>query len=110
MCLRWGRGSARTCLGMGHCAVATFDEELQPRAAPAAETAPGHRLGCGAGRLRATTTMRAALSCGTIRLKLLKLGALVRISVRRIKVAVTSTCPWQDEFALAHLRLGMAAG
>jgi hypothetical protein len=33
----------------------------------------------------------------------------VRISVRRIKLAMASACPWQDEFALAHLRLAMAA-
>jgi hypothetical protein len=29
----------------------------------------------------------------TIRLKLLKIGALARVSVRRIKVAMTSACP-----------------
>jgi hypothetical protein len=40
---------------------------------------------------------------------LLKLGALVRISVRRIKFAMASACPWQDEFALAHVRLRNAA-
>jgi hypothetical protein len=34
---------------------------------------------------------------------------LVRISVRRIKLAMASACPWQDEFALAHLRLRHAA-
>jgi hypothetical protein len=44
----------------------------------------------------------AEATCGTIRLKLLKLGALVRVSVRRIKVAMASACPWQDEFALAY--------
>ena len=38
------------------------------------------------------------------RLKLLKLGALVRISVQRIKLAMASACPWQHEFALAHAR------
>ena len=53
--------------------------------------------------------MFADATCGTIRLKLLKLGALVRISVRRIKLAMASGCPSQDEFALAHLRLAMAA-
>ena len=40
-----------------------------------------------------------------IRLKLLKLGALVRISVRRIKVAMASACPYQNEFGLAYTRL-----
>jgi hypothetical protein len=34
---------------------------------------------------------------------------LVRISVRRIKLAMASACPWQDEFALAHAQLRHAA-
>jgi hypothetical protein len=41
-------------------------------------------------------------TCGTIRLKLLKLGARVTVSVRRIKVAIASACPYRSEFALAH--------
>lgn len=51
----------------------------------------------------------AKAACRTIRLKLLKLGDLVRISVRRIKPAIASSCPWQDEFARAHERLRRAA-
>jgi Transposase DDE domain group 1 len=35
----------------------------------------------------------AQATCGTIRLKLLKIGALVRVSVRRIKVAMPSAAP-----------------
>jgi hypothetical protein len=65
---------------------------------------------CALRRIGLAHTRFADATCGTIRLKLLKLGALVRISVRRIKVAIASACPWRDEFALAHLRLGMAAG
>ena len=42
-------------------------------------------------------------------MKLLKLGALVRISVRRIKIAMASAYPWQGEFALAHIRLDNAS-
>jgi Transposase DDE domain group 1 len=49
-------------------------------------------------------------TCGTIRLKLLKLGARVTISVRRIKVAIASACPYRTEFALAHLRLARWIG
>jgi hypothetical protein len=30
---------------------------------------------------------------------------LVRISLRRIKLAMVSACPWQHGFALAHARL-----
>ena len=55
-------------------------------------------------------TQLAEATCGTIRLKLLKLGTLVRISVRRIKLAMASACPWQDGFALAHARLRNTAG
>jgi hypothetical protein len=33
------------------------------------------------------------------------IGALVRVSVRRVKIAVSSACSYQSEFALAHLRL-----
>ena len=64
---------------------------------------------CALRRIGLAHTQFAEATCGTIRLKLLKLGALVRISVRRIKVAMASACPWQDEFALAHARLRNAA-
>jgi hypothetical protein len=57
---------------------------------------------CALRRVGLAHTRFAAATCGTIRLKLLKLGALVRVSVRRIKIAIASACPWQDEFALAH--------
>jgi hypothetical protein len=55
-------------------------------------------------------TQFARATCGTIRLKLLKLGALVRRRVRRVVIAMTSACPVQQEFALAHalLRRAMA--
>jgi Transposase DDE domain group 1 len=64
---------------------------------------------CALRRIGLAHTQFTDATCGTIRLRLLKLGALVRISVRRVKVAMASACPWQDEFALAHLRLSMAA-
>ena len=65
---------------------------------------------CALRRIGLAHTQFADATCGTIRLKLLKIGALVRISVRRIKVAMASSHPWQNEFALAHLRLQRAAG
>jgi hypothetical protein len=64
---------------------------------------------CALRRIGLAHTQFAEATCGTIRLKLLKLGALVRISVRRIKFAMASACPWHDEFALAHARLRNAA-
>jgi hypothetical protein len=45
------------------------------------------------------------MQANQLRLKLLKLGALARVSVRRIKIAMASACPWQNEFALEHARL-----
>jgi hypothetical protein len=54
-------------------------------------------------------TQFAAATCGTIRLKLLKIGAQVRKSVRRIKVAMASACPYQTEYHLAYLYLRRAA-
>ena len=57
---------------------------------------------CALRRIGLAHTQFADATCGTIRLKLLKLGALVRVGVRRIKTAMASACPWQDAFALAH--------
>ena len=56
-------------------------------------------------RIALRHTQFADATCGTIRLKLLKIGALVRRSVRRIKFAMASGFPWQTEFALAYLYL-----
>jgi hypothetical protein len=64
---------------------------------------------CALRRIALRHSQFADATCGTIRLKLLKIGALVRVSVRRIKIAMASACPYQNEFALAHLRLAAAA-
>jgi hypothetical protein len=50
-------------------------------------------------------TRLANATCGTIRLRLLKIGALVTRSVRRIRIAMASACPYAPEFRLAHARL-----
>ncbi len=63
---------------------------------------------CALRRIGLAHTQFAAATCGTIRLALLKIGALVRISVRRVHLAMASGCPWQNEFRLAHLRLAAA--
>ena len=47
----------------------------------------------------------AKATCGTIRVKLLKIGALVRTSVRRITLAMASSYPYQRDFAVAHAEL-----
>ena len=50
-------------------------------------------------------TCLARATVGSLRLKLLKIGAQVTTSVRRIKVAMASGCPYQREFRLAWAQL-----
>jgi len=64
---------------------------------------------CALRRIGLHDTAFAQATCGTIRLKLLKIGALVRISVRRIKVAMASACPAAHEWRRAAIRLALAA-
>ena len=42
---------------------------------------------------------------GTIRLNLLKLGARITVSVRRILIALASSCPYQDILSMAYSRI-----
>src|ERR1700736_1073058 len=50
-------------------------------------------------------TQVARATCATIRLKLLKIGALVRTSVRRVKLAMPSAFPYQAEYRAAYAAL-----
>jgi Transposase DDE domain group 1 len=63
---------------------------------------------CALRRIGLKHTQFADATCATLRLRLLKIGALVRISCRRIKLAMASAFPYQQEYALAHLRLAQA--
>jgi len=63
---------------------------------------------CALRRIGFAHTQSAQLTCGTIRLKMLKIGSLVRVGVRRIKVAMASACPYAHEFALTHARIRAA--
>ncbi|MGH6886101.1 MAG: IS1380 family transposase [Geminicoccales bacterium] len=56
-------------------------------------------------RLALAGTELANATAGTIRLKLLKIGAVVTVSVRRIKLAFATACPTKEVFALALQRL-----
>ena len=62
-------------------------------------------LMCAVRRIGLAGTKLAVATCGTIRLKLLKIGALVTISVRRVKLAFASACPDREVFELAARRL-----
>jgi len=64
---------------------------------------------CAVRRIGLHHTPFANASCGTIRLKLLKIGALVRVSVRRIKIAMASSCPAAAAWGCAAVRLNAAA-
>jgi len=64
---------------------------------------------CALRRIGLAHTRFARATCGRIRLALLKIAALVRISVRRIRFAMPSAFPYQAEFAAAHERLSAAA-
>jgi len=52
-------------------------------------------------RLALKGTEWAEARVDTIRLKLFKIGAIVRISVRRVRLQLSSTYPWKDIFAAA---------
>ena len=64
---------------------------------------------CAVRRIGLAHTQFAAAACGTIRLKLLKLAALVRISARRIKFALASAHPYAHEWRLAAASLATTA-
>jgi len=64
---------------------------------------------CALRRIGLHDTDLAQATCGTIRLKLLKIGALVRISVRRIRIALSSACPNAQIWGVAAVRLSLAA-
>ena len=57
--------------------------------------------------LAATSLARACAN--TIRLRLLKIGAVVTVSVRRVKLAMTQACPNQREYIAAFHALSAAA-
>jgi hypothetical protein len=62
-------------------------------------------LKCAVRRIGLTGTKRERATCRTMPLQLAKIGALVTITVRRVKVAFTSTRPSRDTFVLAQRRL-----
>jgi hypothetical protein len=64
---------------------------------------------CALRRIGLDKTNFAKATCGTIRLKLLKIGALVTISVRRVKIAMASGCPVAVTWGLVATRLAAAA-
>jgi hypothetical protein len=60
-------------------------------------------------RIGLKNTALARACANTIRLRLLKIGAVVSVSVRRVKLAMSEACPNQREFIAAFQALGAAA-
>jgi hypothetical protein len=56
-------------------------------------------------RLGLAGTELAEAQCQTIRLKLLKIGALVRVTVRKVWVHLASSCPYAEIFRRVHANL-----
>jgi hypothetical protein len=67
-----------------------------------------YALVCALRRIGLPHSQLAEATCGTIRLKLLKLGALITISARRVRIAFASACPNAQEWRLAAARLANA--
>jgi hypothetical protein len=68
-------------------------------------SAMAYMLVCGLRRLGLKATELATAQTGTIRLRLLKIGALVRVSVRRVWISLPRSYPWPDLFRQAHQAL-----
>ena len=66
-------------------------------------------LPCALRRIGLKHTRFAKASCGSIRLALLKIGAVVTTSVRRIKIAMASGCPYEHDFRNAHALFAAAS-
>jgi hypothetical protein len=60
---------------------------------------------CGLRRLGLKGTEMEQAQSGTIRTRLLKIGAQVRVSVRRVCLAMAASYPWADLFAQVHAQL-----
>jgi hypothetical protein len=62
-------------------------------------------LVCGLRRLGLCATELASAQAATIRVRLLKIGARVQVTVRRILVSLPHSYPWPDLFARVHQAL-----
>jgi len=65
-------------------------------------SAMAYVLVCGLRRLGLKDTELATAQVATIRLRLLKIGALIRVTVRRICISLPRSYPWPTLFAQVH--------
>lgn len=68
-------------------------------------SAMAYVLVCGLRRLGLKDTELEKAQAATIRTRLLKIGAQVRVSVRRVYLAMAASYPWADLFAQVHAQL-----
>jgi hypothetical protein len=68
-------------------------------------SAMAYVLVCGLRRLGLKNTEMEQAQVSTIRTRLLKIGARVGISVRRVFLSMSSSYPWQELFAQVHAQL-----
>jgi hypothetical protein len=72
-------------------------------------SAMAYVLVCGLRRLGLKDTELAQAQVSTIRTRLLKIGARVRVSVRRIYLSMAASYPWASLFARVHAQLRVVA-
>ena len=72
-------------------------------------TSVAYLLVSGLRRLGLGGTTLAPAQCGSIRSKLLKVGAWVRVVAQRVCVSLSGACPYQEVFAQAYTRLRQVA-
>ena len=65
-------------------------------------SAMAYLLVCGLRRLGLKATELATAQAATIRVRLLKIGALVRVTVRRVWISLPRSYPWPDLFGRVH--------
>jgi Transposase DDE domain group 1 len=68
-------------------------------------SAMAYLLVCGLRRLGLKATELATAQAATIRLRLLKIGAQVRVTVRRVWISLPRSYPWPDLFERVHRAL-----
>jgi hypothetical protein len=68
-------------------------------------SAMAYLLVCGLRRLGLKATELATAQAATIRLRLLKIGARVRVTVRRVWISLPRSYPWPDLFERVHRAL-----
>ena len=56
-------------------------------------------------RLGLAGTQMAKAQCQTIRVKLLKIGARIRVTARKVRVSMASGCPYAEVFGHAFRNL-----